>query len=166
MSESTITGRQPRTGTEESLPNSFDDGSCATCGADADGIDARDRLPTCADCANLQSDGGMMRNAEPTDGDRADVRLADLTAFQRDILWVLHHEGALHGLGIKSALRDYYQEDVNHGRLYPNLDDLVEMGLLDKGIRDQRTNEYQLTNAGEYALEVRRSFTDSGEVLA
>ncbi|GGN92842.1 helix-turn-helix transcriptional regulator [Haloarcula pellucida] len=165
MSETTSTGNEPRTGTEESLSNSSDDGSCATCDADADGIDARDRLPTCKDCASLQADGGLLDKPGSSFGDEVEVRLADLSAFQRDILWILHHDGALHGLGIKSALQEYYREEVNHGRLYPNLDDLCEMDLLEKGTRDQRTNEYELTDDAEYLLEVRRSFTDSGEVL-
>jgi len=110
----------------------------------------------------MSPDSGLL-DQQNNDGD---VRLANLTAFQRDILWVLHHEGALHGLGIKSALQNYYREEVNHGRLYPNLDELVEMGLLAKGTRDQRTNEYELTDDAEYALEARLSFANSGEILS
>ena len=57
----------------------------------------------------MSPDSGLL-DQQNNDGD---VRLANLTAFQRDILWVLHHEGALHGLGIKSALQNYYREEVN-----------------------------------------------------
>lgn len=38
--------------------------------------------------------------------------------------------------------------DVNHGRLYPNLDSLINMGLVERGQRDRRTNEYYLTKHG------------------
>jgi DNA-binding PadR family transcriptional regulator len=41
---------------------------------------------------------------------------------------------------------------VNHGRLYPNLDDLVEMGLVEKSELDKRTNQYALTDEGYQAL--------------
>ena len=46
-------------------------------------------------------------------------------------------------------------DDVNHGRLYPNLDDLVEAGLLQKGEQDKRTNYYVLTDAGRNQLAAR-----------
>ncbi|MBO4248854.1 hypothetical protein IL252_13600 [Halomicrobium sp. IBSBa] len=58
MIETTSTGLEPRAETEASPSNNSDAGSCATCGAAADGVDARDRLPTCADCAGLVADGG------------------------------------------------------------------------------------------------------------
>jgi DNA-binding PadR family transcriptional regulator len=81
-----------------------------------------------------------------------DVGIApDLTAFQQTILAVLSEE-ARYGLAIKRELEAYYQSDVNHGRLYPNLDDLVELGLVAKSELDKRTNEYALTEAGHDAL--------------
>ena len=91
-------------------------------------------------------------------------RLAGLSAFQRDILWVLSHHGPLKGLAIKSKLQEYYDEDVNHGQLYPNLDELVERGLVEKGKRDQRTNEYALTADGKQSLSRRRTWTEAGEI--
>ncbi|WP_407045718.1 PadR family transcriptional regulator [Haloarcula laminariae] len=57
-----------------------------------------------------------------------------------------------YGLGLKRSLEGYYDRDVNHGRLYPNLDDLVERGLVEKSELDKRTNEYALTAAGEELL--------------
>jgi len=92
--------------------------------------------------------------------------LVDLTAFQRDVLWTLAHEGASKGLAVKDSLEDYYDEDVNHGRLYPNLDALVDHGLVAKSQRDRRTNEYQLTDAGHAALAERLSWQDTEEVSA
>jgi DNA-binding PadR family transcriptional regulator len=76
---------------------------------------------------------------------------SELTAFQRNILTILAEE-ARYGLAIKRELEAYYGAEVNHGRLYPNLDDLVEFGLVEKSELDKRTNQYELTEAGEGAL--------------
>ncbi|MFC7176096.1 PadR family transcriptional regulator [Halosegnis marinus] len=76
---------------------------------------------------------------------------SELTAFQRNILTILAEE-ARYGLAIKRELEEYYGTEVNHGRLYPNLDDLVELGLVEKSELDKRTNQYELTEAGEGAL--------------
>jgi DNA-binding PadR family transcriptional regulator len=71
----------------------------------------------------------------------------ELTAFQQSILATLSEE-AMYGLAIKRQLEDYYGSEVNHGRLYPNLDDLVELGLVEKSELDKRTNQYALTDDG------------------
>ncbi|WP_227376436.1 PadR family transcriptional regulator [Haladaptatus halobius] len=76
----------------------------------------------------------------------------DLTAFQRNILVVLTKE-PMYGLAIKRELEDFYDAEVNHGRLYPNLDTLVERGLVEKSELDKRTNEYGLTQDGLDAVE-------------
>ena len=75
----------------------------------------------------------------------------DLTAFQQNILTILAEEG-MYGLAIKRELEEYYQTEVNHGRLYPNLDDLVEMDLVEKSELDKRTNQYELTEKGRTAV--------------
>ena len=75
----------------------------------------------------------------------------ELTAFQQNILTILAEEPR-YGLAIKRELETYYNSEVNHGRLYPNLDDLVEMGLVEKSELDKRTNEYALTEEGYQAL--------------
>lgn len=75
----------------------------------------------------------------------------DLTAFQRNTLLVLSKE-PMYGLAIKRDLEAYYDDNVNHGRLYPNLDELVELGLVEKSELDKRTNEYSLTEAGHRAV--------------
>ncbi|RLM49563.1 PadR family transcriptional regulator [Halorubrum sp. Atlit-28R] len=79
-----------------------------------------------------------------TDESRA---ASDLTAFQQNILTILAEE-PMYGLAIKRELEAYYGSEVNHGRLYPNLDDLVEDGLVEKSELDKRTNQYELTEAG------------------
>lgn len=86
---------------------------------------------------------------------------ANLTSFQRDvIIATLRRDGTPkadkqdlpHGLGIKREVEVIRHEDVNHGRLYPNLDELVDAGYLTKGERDRRTNTYRVTTAGVVAL--------------
>lgn len=83
----------------------------------------------------------------------------DLTKFQYDLLAVLaqatDEDEEKYGLGIKRDLSDRYEEEINHGRLYPNLEDLVEQGLIEKGSIDKRTNSYALTEEGQNALDQR-----------
>jgi DNA-binding PadR family transcriptional regulator len=81
----------------------------------------------------------------------SDSVVRELTAFQQNILVVLAEEPR-YGLAIKRTLEDYYGTEVNHGRLYPNLDDLVEMDLVEKSELDKRTNQYELTEPGRDAL--------------
>jgi DNA-binding PadR family transcriptional regulator len=84
----------------------------------------------------------------------------DLTGFQRDLLYVIAGLDEPHGLAIKEELETYYESEIHHGRLYPNLDTLVEKGLIDKGQRDRRTNYYTLTRRGRRELEARREWED------
>ena len=85
----------------------------------------------------------------------------DLTAFQRDLLYViagLDTDSPPHGLAIKEEIETHYSQEINHGRLYPNLDQLVNMGLVEKGEIDQRTNSYTLTDRGHREIEDRREW--------
>lgn len=82
----------------------------------------------------------------------------ELTGFQRDILYVIAGHDEPHGLAIQDGLEAYYDTEVHHGRLYPNLDTLVEKGLVEKGKRDKRTNYYALTDRGLKHIENRRAW--------
>jgi DNA-binding PadR family transcriptional regulator len=84
----------------------------------------------------------------------------DLTGFQRDLLYVIAGEDDPHGLAIKDELEAYYETEIHHGRLYPNLDTLVDKGLVDKGELDRRTNYYALTQRGEREIEARREWEE------
>jgi len=79
----------------------------------------------------------------------------DLTGFQRDLLYTIAGKEGQSGLAIKSELEQYYECEINHGRLYPNLDDLVQMGLIEKSEQDGRTNQYDLTQRGVREIEAR-----------
>jgi len=103
----------------------------------------------------------------------------DYTRFQHDLLAVIagyengryrnnrHSEQLPHGLAIKQSLEGYLGEEIHHGRLYPNLDTLVERGLINKTQADRRTNYYQLTDDGWDFLNQRAQFLvnciDNGE---
>jgi DNA-binding PadR family transcriptional regulator len=82
----------------------------------------------------------------------------DLTGFQRDLLYVVAGLDDPHGLAVKEELEEYYEKDVHHGRLYPNLDTLVEKGLVDKGRQDRRTNYYSITRRGRREIEAREEW--------
>lgn len=82
----------------------------------------------------------------------------DLTGFQRDLLYAIAGEEEPHGLKIKEELEKYYEKEIHHGRLYPNLDTLVDKGLVEKSAKDRRTNLYTLTKRGHRELEARRNW--------
>lgn len=79
----------------------------------------------------------------------------DLTGFQRDLLRVIGGKGEPIGLDVKEAVESYYESEINHGRLYPNLDTLVNKGLIRKQEKDGRTNTYKLTRRGKQEIRAR-----------
>ena len=91
--------------------------------------------------------------------------MEELSAFQRDTLYAVGKLQDPHGLAIKQQLEAYYNSEVNHGRLYPNLDQLVERGLIDKGQKNDRTNEYQLTDRAREMIRNRREWESIDEFL-
>jgi DNA-binding PadR family transcriptional regulator len=107
-----------------------------------------------------------------TDPETHRIRHTDLTAFQIDILAVCARlEPSLDnvkGLAIKDGLSDVRGEEINHGRLYPNLDELDAKGLIHKreAAVDNRTNSYRVTREGFRVLDERRDHiaraTDGG----
>jgi DNA-binding PadR family transcriptional regulator len=99
--------------------------------------------------------GRTDRNVSESVKDGGSVPLWDLTGFQRDLLWTAWSLPSPSGQEIKEVLAAESGAELNHGRLYPNLDALVDAGLLAKSQRDRRTNEYDLTDAGREALRAR-----------
>ena len=84
----------------------------------------------------------------------------DLTGFQRDILYIVAGLEGPKGLEIKDELEEVYEDEIHHGRLYPNLDNLVEKGLIDKDEIDGRTNAYRVTRRGSREIDARREWED------
>lgn len=93
--------------------------------------------------------------------DRSDAMMDDLIAFQRDLLYViagLENGTPPHGLAIKDFLEEDYSGEIHHGRLYPNLDTLADIGLIEVSAIDKRTNAYSVTQRGRRELEARREW--------
>jgi len=82
----------------------------------------------------------------------------ELTGFQRDLLYCVAALTEPSGLEIGRELAEYSSTEMNHGRLYSNLDDLVEKGLLSKEKKDGRTNLYELTPLGIEVIEERQEW--------
>ncbi|MFC7213043.1 PadR family transcriptional regulator [Saliphagus sp. GCM10025334] len=82
----------------------------------------------------------------------------DLTGFQRDLLYVIAGADQPSGQDVKEEVEQYYSTEINHGRLYPNLDTVVNKELVEKGQLDRRTNYYAITDSGEQAIEKRREW--------
>lgn len=85
------------------------------------------------------------------------MSLFELTGFQRDLLYVIAGADKPSGQMVKERIEQDIGE-VKHGRLYPNLDTLVERGYVNKGQHDRRTNYYEISEAGLQALRERRSW--------
>ncbi|OAQ51371.1 hypothetical protein HTG_16900 [Natrinema mahii] len=82
----------------------------------------------------------------------------DLTGFQRDLLYVIAGADQPSGQDVKDEVETYYNSEINHGRLYPNLDTLVNKELVEKGQLDRRTNYYEISDSGQQAIEQRREW--------
>jgi DNA-binding PadR family transcriptional regulator len=75
-----------------------------------------------------------------------------LTGFKRDLLRVLAELEDPNGLELEAALTPYYP-NLTHARVYQNLDQLADQGLITKRSVDDRQNAYSLTADGETQLE-------------
>ena len=74
-----------------------------------------------------------------------------LSDFQYTILCTLA-ERPMYGLELKEVMQATYGTEINHGRLYPNLNELAERGYLDKSKLDNRSNEYAITEQGLFMV--------------
>lgn len=79
----------------------------------------------------------------------------ELTGFQRDLLFVVGGMEAASGNEIKQKLEETQGRQLLAGRVYTNLDALVEEGFVEKGQIDGRTNEYRITEDGEAEIRER-----------
>ncbi|KAA9404589.1 PadR family transcriptional regulator [Haloarcula hispanica] len=84
----------------------------------------------------------------------------DLTGFQRDLLFIVGGYSEPAGVTIKDDIEEYYGKEVHYGRLYPNLDTLIDKGLVEKGKKDGRTNCYLITNRGRREVQARFDWMD------
>lgn len=75
----------------------------------------------------------------------------ELRGVQRDLLYIIAGCDKPCGREIRDELEEYYGGPVD-GRLYPNLDKLDELGLIEKESKDYHTNEYILTGEGWHVI--------------
>jgi len=83
-----------------------------------------------------------------------------LTGFQRDLLYCIVGTDDPSGQEVRRELKQSSSIEVNHSRLYPNLDDLVDKGLVEKQSKDRRTNLYRLTDQARKLIADRRQWED------
>jgi DNA-binding PadR family transcriptional regulator len=103
------------------------------------------------DTPDLRTDGGH------------ETTWTDLTGFQRDLLKAIARldsdtDHPPSGQAIKDDHERATNTTITHGRLYPNLDTLVEAGFIEKGRHDRRTNTYEPTPLALRTLE-RQTWT-------
>ena len=89
----------------------------------------------------LESDGGAKR-------------LIDLPDYRRDVLLALAHSGPANGHRIMDALGALRGDDITDGGFYPNLNALVDAGLVEKreNEHDKRSHEYALSERGRETI--------------
>lgn len=89
------------------------------------------------------------------------MSLFQLTGFQRDLLTIIAGMEQPTGQEVKDEYEHTTGIRITHGRLYPNLDTLVEENLIYKGALSGRTNYYELTETGETALVSRTDWRET-----
>lgn len=80
--------------------------------------------------------------------------MVELTPFQRDLLYTLSGLVEPDAETLRAELEFYTQEAVYPGQLYPNLDRLARLGLLQKGAKNDHANCFTLTRQGRHALHL------------
>ena len=99
-----------------------------------------------------------VRDATPRDGSPPDWNsrpLLELTKFQRDLLFVVVSlEGTEpSGVRIKAELREAYGDEINTGRFYRNLHDLIEKNFVEASSVGGRENTYQIRSSARTQLQ-------------
>lgn len=85
----------------------------------------------------------------------------DLTGFQRDLLYIIAGCDETYEFRIKDKLESYYETEVTHDRLYPNLDALVSAELLERRRHNNQPDEYVMTVQGQKEVETRREWENN-----
>lgn len=82
--------------------------------------------------------------------------VAELTAFQRDVCWVLASEGPAAVAILQAALTAYYGFDVGRNRLAATVGELADGDLVDRRRHADGTARFRLTTAGRRTLSRRQ----------
>jgi DNA-binding PadR family transcriptional regulator len=99
----------------------------------------------------------MTPPADPHDqSQRQPTQWYACSGFQRDLLLAIatHHrlDDCPYGLALQEWLNARYPDDVGPSRVYTNLDQLADGGLVTREPVDKRTNAYRLTDAARTTL--------------
>ncbi|XVH33859.1 PadR family transcriptional regulator (plasmid) [Haloferacaceae archaeon DSL9] len=84
----------------------------------------------------------------------------ELSGFQRDLLFVIAGLEKPSGQEVGAEVQETQDRTVFHGRLYSNLDTLVEAGFVEKRKYDGRTNLYRITPKGRRELRELRKWQE------
>lgn len=84
----------------------------------------------------------------------------DISSFKRDLLVVVAGMDGPEGTEIRRELEEYYPEEITAGRVYPQLTELADKGLINKQIQG-RANKYWLTERGVKELQQRREWEET-----
>jgi len=130
----------------------------------ADFREAADMLKRLLDRGDVVRVDGRLQLVE-TDGGVPEGDLTDsphpttCTRFQLDQLAAIAYlqttDTICSGAAIREHLEPYLDAKILPARIYQNLDDLVDSGLLERTQHDGRTYEYALTGAGRTCLSER-----------
>jgi hypothetical protein len=100
----------------------------------------------------------------PTDADADRLRrVLELTGFQRDLVFVLARLSGTrpNGVTVREALDRVADRSVTDARLYQNLRELHDTGLVAKRPIDGRTNAYRLQDEATWAMQEYVDWTRS-----
>lgn len=94
--------------------------------------------------------------------------LPELSAFQRDALVAIARLSSAGdepplGLDVKKFLEAQYGREVHHGQVYPNINTLVEKGIVERERRDSRSKWLHLTDEGGAAWQALQAWVCPNE---
>lgn len=117
-------------------------------------------------CNPTTEENRVLKEPPEVSKQELELRFRKLTSFQQTILRFVSKLGDPHGLAIKEEMEAYFDdgEEIHHGRLYPNIDELVEQGFVRKLQKDLRTNIYVLANNAEAVIS--EETTRNAELVA
>ena len=79
--------------------------------------------------------------------------MRELSALQRDLLDVVAAYPDSNGARIWGRLEELRQQRIKDNTVYRNLDELDELGLIEKRVISEIENEYRLTEDGRDLLD-------------
>jgi DNA-binding PadR family transcriptional regulator len=108
----------------------------------------------------MSTNDQLRDGASPTNEPPTPAPLTGLTGFERDLLFVVARLSGSNpcGVEVQETIERYYDEDINQGRLYQNLRDLVDCGLVQTVPIDGRSKAYRLTDRASERLVAHRDW--------